>query len=151
MTLEHRFSAIVYDPIPQSRWPRGHFVEGLKLGLCEDCGFYHVFPYPEDSVLKAFYRQYEMPTAQANLAETARLLARSATPGATVVDIGCGDGAFLAEMHALGFGNLVGFDESPGLERAKQRGFGRFFRSSVGEFLAGADNNRWTRKGTRSS
>jgi SAM-dependent methyltransferase len=138
-TTQHRFSSIVYDPIPQSRWPRGYFVDGLKLGFCDDCGFHHVYPYPDDAVLKAFYSQYEMPTAQANLAETARLLAQNASPASTIVDIGCGDGSFLKEMHALGFGNLVGFDTSPGIERAKQLGFGRFFNASVGEFLARAE------------
>ena len=133
---QHRFSTLVYDPIPESRWPRGHFVEGMRLGLCEDCGFHHVAPYPDDAFLRAFYAQYEMPTAQANLAETARLLAKNASRDSTVIDIGCGDGAFLKEMHALGFDNLVGFDDGPALERAKQLGFGRFFRSGVGEFLA---------------
>jgi len=138
MTLPqaHSFSTIVYDPIPQSRWPRGHYVPGLKLGFCETCGFHHVAPYPSDEVLARFYGQYEMPTPQANLAETARLLASNAPKTATILDIGCGDGSFLTEMHRLGYENLVGFDQSPGLERAQALGFGRFFRSGVGEFLA---------------
>lgn len=138
-STRHPLSSIVYDPIPESRWPRGHFVPGLKLGLCDACGFYHVAPYPPDEVLARFYSEYEMPTAQANLAETARLLAKNVAASATIVDMGCGDGSFLKEMHALGFENLVGFDQSPGLERAKQRGFGRFFRSGVGEFIAEAE------------
>jgi SAM-dependent methyltransferase len=131
----HRFSSFVFDPIPESRWPRGHFVDGLKLGFCETCGFHHVYPYPDDAFLSRFYSQYEMPTAQANLAETARLLARNLPRAATVVDIGCGDGSFLKELHALGFEKLVGFDQSPGLERARELGFGKFYRAGVNDFL----------------
>ena len=138
-TSDHRLTQTVFDPIPESRWPRGHFVDGLKLGFCEPCGFYHVHPYPDDAFLSRFYSQYEMPTAQANLAETARLLGRNVTPESTIVDIGCGDGGFLKEMHALGFEKLVGFDQSPGLERARELGFGKFYRAGVNDFLKDAE------------
>ena len=136
---QHRLSSVVFDSIPESRWPRGNFVDGLKLGFCDDCGFYHVDPYPDDDFLARFYGQYEMPTAQANLAETARLLARNLASSSCIVDLGCGDGAFLKEMHALGFNNLVGLDQSPGLERARQLGFGKFYRSGVNDFLKRAE------------
>lgn len=135
----HRYASTVYDPIPASRWARGQFREGFKLGFCDACGFYHVDPYPDAVLLSEYYRQYEMPTAQANLAETARLLAKNVDADATVIDIGCGDGAFLKEMHALGFEKLIGFDQSPGLERASELGFGTFYRSGVEEFLASAE------------
>ena len=107
--------------------------------MCDSCGFYHVYPYPDAAYLADFYQRYEMSFPQANLAETARLLARNIPASATVLDIGCGDGGFLSELHALGFDNLIGFDQSPGIERAKQRGFGKFFRSSVGEFMGAAE------------
>lgn len=136
---KHRFSTYLLDPIPLELWRRARPIEGTKLGFCEDCGFYHVDPYPPLDYLTDFYRQYEMPTPQANLSETARLLARNLDSKATVVDIGCGDGGFLNEMHVLGFDNLIGFDQSPGLERAKSRGFGKFYNSSVWDFLADAE------------
>lgn len=132
---QHRFSKIVLDPIPKSLWPRGYYVEGHMLGFCDDCGFYHVDPYPDNAFLSKYYKQYEMPTAQANLAETARLLAKNVSTSSTIIDIGCGDGAFLKEMHVLGFKKLVGFDQSPGLERAKLLGFGQFYHAGVGDFL----------------
>jgi SAM-dependent methyltransferase len=39
-------------------------------------------------------------------------------------------------MHALGFRKLVGFDQSPGLERARQLGIGTFHKASVWDYLA---------------
>lgn len=135
----HRFAEYVLNPIPDSLWRKATNIEGTKLGFCETCGFYHLDPYPDAGYLAQFYATYEMPTAQANLAETARLLARNLDKSATVVDMGCGDGSFLREMHALGFSHLVGFDQSPGLDRAMHLGFGRFFRASVWDFLAEAE------------
>lgn len=104
----------------------------------------HVDPYPPAEYLADFYSRYEMPTPQANLAETARLLARNVAEQGVILDIGCGDGAFLLEMHKLGFRNLVGFDQSPGLERAMKLGFGTFYRSSVWEFLDNAEHGQRT-------
>jgi SAM-dependent methyltransferase len=136
MTTEgHRFSTYTLNPVPDELWRRSTPIEGTKLGFCETCGFYHVDPYPSAEYLGNFYSRYEMPTPQANLAETARLLAKNLMPGAKVIDMGCGDGSFLKEMHTLGFNALVGFDQSPGLERAKQLGFGTFFNKSVWTFL----------------
>lgn len=136
---KHHFTTYLLDPVPEDLWRRGQPIDGTKLGFCETCGFYHIDPYPSAEYLADFYAQYEMPTPQANLAETARLLARNVGSAAMVVDMGCGDGGFLAEMHRLGFSNLVGFDQSPGLDRAKQRGFGTFYKSNVWLFLDQAE------------
>lgn len=136
---DHLFPSFILDPVPTSLWRQATTIEGTRLGFCENCGFLHVDPYPPAEYLARYYSGYEMPTPQANLAETARLLARNLDPAATVIDMGCGDGSFLQEMFALGFHNLVGFDQSPGLERATQRGFGRFFKASVWEFLEEAE------------
>lgn len=135
----HIFKNYLLDPIPAALWRKAKPISEMKLGFCESCGFNHVDPYPPHEYLAEFYHLYEMPTPQANLAETARLLARNIPHDATVLDMGCGDGAFLKEMHALGFSNLIGFDQSPGLERAKQLDFGRFYRSSVWDFLTEAE------------
>src|SRR5688572_32452567 len=110
----HRFSTFTFDPVPEALWQRAEPIAGTRLGLCETCGFYHVDPYPLEDFLQRFYSTYEMPTPQANLAETARLLARTAPVDARVLDMGCGDGSFLKELHALGFRNITGFDDSPG-------------------------------------
>lgn len=137
--IAHHFSEYVLNPIPSGLWHQAAPIEGTRLGFCDICGFYHVDPYPDADYLAQFYTSYEMPTAQANLAETARLLARNLDRSATVVDMGCGDGGFLRELYALGFANLIGFDQSPGLERAQNLGFGRFFRASVWDFLDEAE------------
>lgn len=136
---EHHFKAYELNPIPTELWRKNQPIADTKLGFCESCGFYHVDPYPPAEYLIQFYSQYEMPTPQANLAETARLLARNVAPEATIIDMGCGDGGFLKEMHALGFNNLVGFDQSPGLERAQQLGFGSFYKSNVWMYLDEAE------------
>lgn len=131
----HRFSTYTLNPVPDELWHRSTPIPGTKLGFCDSCGFYHVDPYPSAEYLSDFYSSYEMPTPQANLSETARLLARNLQPSAKVIDMGCGDGGFLKEMYSLGFNNLIGFDQSPGLERAQQLGFGTFFKKSIWTFL----------------
>lgn len=135
----HHFLTYTLDPVPDVLWRKSKPVPGTKLGYCETCNFYHVDPYPSAEYLGDFYGRYEMPTPQANLAETARLLGRNLKRDAKVIDMGCGDGGFLKELHALGFNNLVGFDQSPGLERAQQLGFGTFFKKSVWTFLEEAE------------
>lgn len=137
---EHHFPTYLLDPVPDELWRKSKPIEGTKLGFCETCGFYHVDPYPSAKYLIDFYGLYEMPTSQANLAETARLLARNLQASAKVIDMGCGDGGFLREMHSLGFKNLVGFDQSPGLKRAQQMGFGTFYSSNVWLFLDEAES-----------
>ncbi|MCZ7635916.1 MAG: class I SAM-dependent methyltransferase [Verrucomicrobia bacterium] len=111
---DHLFPSFILDPVPTSLWRQATTIEGTRLGFCENCGFLHVDPYPPAEYLARYYSGYEMPTPQANLAETARLLARNLDPAATVIDMGCGDGSFLQEMFALGFHSLVGFDQSQG-------------------------------------
>lgn len=136
---KHYFKTFVLDPIEQKHWRNSEPIPETKLGFCETCGFSHVDPYPSAEFLGAYYSTYEMPTSQANLAETARFLAKNIPTSSKVLDMGCGDGAFLKEMHALGFADLIGFDQSPGLERAKQLDFGRFYNTSVWDFLAEAE------------
>jgi len=140
----HTFKRYVLDPVPEILWRNMAPIAGTRVGFCETCGFYHADPYPPAEVLARYYSTYEMPTPQANLAETARLLARNITPDDVVVDIGCGDGGFLQEMHKLGFRKLVGFDQSPALDRAKVLGFGSFYRASVWEFLDQAEREGGT-------
>jgi SAM-dependent methyltransferase len=135
----HSFKRYELDPVPAALWRNMAPIPGTRVGFCEECGFYHADPYPPSELLARYYSTYEMPTPQANLAETARLLARNIARNETVLDIGCGDGGFLQEMHKLGFTNLVGFDQSPGIERAKSLGFGSFYRASVWEFLDQAE------------
>lgn len=136
---EHKFSSFTLDPVPLALWRDAKAIEGTRLGWCETCEFYHADPYPDEKYLADFYTQYEMPTSQANLAETARMLARNVGHDATIIDVGCGDGGFLKEMHALGYRNLVGFDPSPGLERAEALGIGTFHKASVWDYLERAE------------
>lgn len=134
--VKHSFKEFVLDPIPDKLWRNATPVPGTKVGFCETCGFFHVHPYFDEAYLTKHYTTYEMPTAQANLAETARMLAANLTDkNAKIVDLGCGDGFFLNELHRLGFTDLYGVDQSPGLERAKKLGFGKFEHLSVWDYL----------------
>lgn len=132
---KHNFETYVLNPVPDALWRDAKPIPGTKLGFCATCGFYHADPYPSHDYLQEFYSNYEMPTPQANLAETARLLAANISKDALVIDVGCGDGSFLMEMHKLGFRRLVGFDQSPGLERAQALGIAEFYKASVWDFL----------------
>lgn len=139
MKPKHLFKSYIMDPVPAKLWRNGSPIPGTKLGFCEACGFYHADPYPSESYLKDYYSSYEMPTPQANLPETARLLARHAPLTARIVDIGCGDGSFLKEMHNLGYRKLTGFDQGPGIERARTLGFADFRYKSVWDYLGEAE------------
>lgn len=139
---KHAFSDHILNPVPDRLWRKGNPIAGTKLGFCETCGFYHLDPYPPAGYLIEYYKDYEMPTPQANLNETARLLARNIEPGAKVLDMGCGDGGFLRAMHALGFSDLTGFDQCPGLDRAIESGIGTYSRSNVWSFLDEAEAGR---------
>jgi SAM-dependent methyltransferase len=141
---DHTFANYVLNPVPDSLWRNMAPLPGTRVGFCDSCGFYHVDPYPSAELLARYYSTYEMPTTQANLAETARLLARNIGRSDVVLDVGCGDGSFLHEMHKLGFDGLIGFDQSPGLERATKLGFGTFYRSNVWEFLDRAEKEGGT-------
>lgn len=143
-TTRHSFQSYLLDPVPPTLWRNMAPIPGTRVGFCNECGFIHADPYPPSQVLADYYSTYEMPTPQANLAETARLLSRNIGHDDIVLDMGCGDGGFLHEMHKLGFTRLVGFDQSPGLERAKALGFGTFYRSSVWEFLDRAEREGGT-------
>lgn len=133
--LSHHFTSYLLDPVPDALWQRAKPIAGIKLGFCEVCGFYHTDPYPPENYLREFYGKYEMPTPQANLSETARLLARTARKEMRVLDMGCGDGSFLNELHKLGFHNLSGFDQGPAVERAKALGIADITTSNVWKFL----------------
>lgn len=138
----HSFRNYILDPIPPKLWRNAAPIEGTKLGLCDTCGFYHLDPYPSADYLAHHYSSYEMPTPQGNLPEMARFLSRSLNDKSlTVLDIGCGDGGFLAEMNKLGYSNLTGFDQSPGIEQAKKLGFGEFFNCGVTDYLANCEEN----------
>jgi len=93
MTMnEHHLSEVLLDPVPATNWRNCEPLPSVKVGFCDICGFIHADPYPHADFLSAYYSTYEMPTSQANLAETARFLATTLPKAATVLDIGCGDG-----------------------------------------------------------
>jgi 2-polyprenyl-3-methyl-5-hydroxy-6-metoxy-1,4-benzoquinol methylase len=141
--IKHEFTEILFDTVPEKYWRKGFFQPDTKLGFCDTCGFYHLDPYPDAEILKRFYTDYEMPTPQANLGETARLLASNlAHKNAKILDAGCGNGEFLLEMSKLGYTNLVGFDQSPGIERAKNLGIGEFYNKSIWEELDELENGK---------
>jgi hypothetical protein len=83
----HHFSTYELDPVPDALWRNSPPIAGTKLGYCETCKFYHVDPYPSAEYLGDFYSRYEMPTPQANLAETARLLGGNLQRDAKVIDM----------------------------------------------------------------
>ena len=137
----HKFSKYLLDPIPDELWRHSEPISGAKLGFCDNCRFYHLDPYPTDDYLANYYKNYEMPTPQANLSITARLLGRYIEKSASIIDMGCGDGGFLLEMQKLGFSNLSGFDQSPGVQRAQKLGLGEISNKSVWEFLNETERN----------
>lgn len=95
--------------------------EGARDGdlvLCESRGVAYQadmtagrVPYGDDYLAKV--RAYEdTPTARAVNRGRVELLQRHLTPGASILDIGAGSGAFVREARAAGF-DCMGFDVIP--------------------------------------
>ena len=90
--------------------PRGR----IELGFCRDCG--HVFNLAFDPARMRYDEDYEnaldfSPHFQGYAASLAqRLVDRYDLHGKTVVELGCGDGAFLHRICRLGDNRGVGFD-----------------------------------------
>ncbi len=91
----------------------------IELGFCRGCG--HVFNLAFDPARMRYGQDYEnaldfSPHFQSYAASLAqRLVDRYGLHGKTVVELGCGDGAFLHRICRLGDNRGVGFD--PGYRR----------------------------------
>ena len=95
----------------------------MKLGFCHDCG--HVYNYAFNPHLMDYNQNYEnslyfSPRFQQYAEELARrLVERYQLIEKHIIEIGCGDGDFLALLCRLGNNKGVGFDPShvPDLDR----------------------------------
>ncbi len=85
-----------------------------KVIECKDCGFYHVYPYPETDFLNAFYsKEYKDELSKINLREKV-LRIKKLADAREILDIGCGNGDLLQEFAIEGF-------EPFGLEPSQSR------------------------------
>lgn len=90
----------------------------FPLALCEACDLVFAQSIPESEWISAGYREAAFDAgiesafaAEAYAAELRRMLAGSARRQ-QALDIGAGDGAFLAQLLKLGFTNVVGVEPS---------------------------------------
>jgi SAM-dependent methyltransferase len=89
-----------------------------RLVLCADCGSVYASPAPAPETLEAAYRSaaydsgIEAAYAAATYARALRRDAGDSSSWAPALDIGAGDGAFLAELRKLGVDPLVGIEPS---------------------------------------
>jgi SAM-dependent methyltransferase len=90
---------------------------------CDGCGLVRLDPFPSSELLALAYpdtyHAYVEPASPISRkiiarsrAAVARRLARHLSPGATVLDVGCGNGALLAEIGKLGRYRLLGIEYS---------------------------------------
>lgn len=110
--------------------PRGT----IDLRICEDCTF--VWNAAFDAGLLCYSADYDNTQDHSAVfrdyraALAARLAERFALRGKTVVEVGCGKGAFLADLAQHGIAAAVGFD--PSYVGPEQRGCVRFVRDFFG-------------------
>jgi SAM-dependent methyltransferase len=77
--------------------------EVYKVIECKDCGFYHVYPYPDSHFLDNFYsKQYKDELSKINLAEKVARV-KNLTKKSEIIDIGCGDGTLMEEFKKADF------------------------------------------------
>ncbi len=132
--IQHHFSVYELDPLPDTLWRDTKKIEGMKLGFCESCGFYHVDPYPSESYLSEFYKSYGT-IQNADFGGVARLIVRNVSKDSKIIDFGCGKGGLLSELYKLGYRNLYGFDQSPEVDDAKKLGIGSFDKIGLWDYL----------------
>ena len=88
-----------------------------KVIDCKNCGFHHVYPYPENDFLNKFYsKEYKDDLSKINLIEKVSRV-KEQTKVKEVLDIGCGNGELLLEFIKQGI-NSYGIE--PSQDRAKE-------------------------------
>ncbi|WP_265445752.1 class I SAM-dependent methyltransferase [Acetivibrio straminisolvens] len=88
-----------------------------KVIECKDCGFYHVYPYPDNDFLNTFYsKEYKDELSKINLKEKVTRIKNLIESG-EILDIGCGNGELLREFEKQGFKS---YGIEPSESRAKE-------------------------------
>ncbi len=89
-----------------------------RLVECPSCGLLYASPAPTASALADAYGNADYSSVQesrcagATYAALLRRMVGSLPPGAAAIDIGTGDGAFLAELLAAGVEDVIGIEPS---------------------------------------
>lgn len=101
------------------------------VARCNRCGFHFAQQLASDATISRYYKavsKYDVAITTSALDQTridaaVSICQRHVPFDAMVVDLGCGDGAFLAGLQAAGFSNLHGIDPAP---LAAQQAHARF-------------------------
>src|SRR5687767_3926620 len=107
--LRTRFPSVL-DP-----WTRERFA----IADCTTCGLGHTVPRPAD--ITRYYASYHTPRSPLTRALCARRRVKrvaAVARGGTLLDIGCGDGSFLAAVREKGW-QVTGTELSPTLARER--------------------------------
>lgn len=76
--------------------------EEFKVIKCEECGFWHVYPYPDDEILDTFYKKdYSDNLKKHNLFRKVNYFKNKKIDN--ILDIGCGNGELLDEFKKHDF------------------------------------------------
>jgi hypothetical protein len=105
---------------------------GYDVVLCGDCGFAYADNIPTQQVFDAYYRdlsKYEYHQRHGRITDSDRrrfegistLIQPYITRHSRILDVGCANGALLAELKQRGFANVFGLDPSPACADAARR------------------------------
>lgn len=106
---------------------KAHGVENAAVLQCKDCGLCYLGPRPTVETIGAFYPQGYDPyhshdESKSTKATSKEFSIKPARPDSTMLDFGCGSGAFLSKMRNLGW-NVTGVDfSSHAVETTKSLG-----------------------------
>ena len=103
-----------------------------RVGDCTSCGFSFAYDLPDDATYQHYYRTLSKYDVSATLSKAdqtrfsaiARVIGQDLQADAIVVDIGCGEGALLAQLQAAGFSHLYGVDPAPNIPQVAQQKYG---------------------------
>jgi SAM-dependent methyltransferase len=123
---ESRLLEISLCPVCGNKWARPHLAipnSSFTLLNCTDCGLGRLFPQPSRELIGRFYPPSYygvtgakfVPMVEALVrvvgARHVRMLSRGLSPGARVLDVGCGRGVLLSSLADRGF-EVHGFEIS---------------------------------------
>lgn len=130
--MDHRLTGKIYSG-NELTWRSKDILPDIEVGFCETCGFYHAHPYPDNDFLTNYYNEYVMPCPlhKEERFRFARIVNTILEPHSSIIDIGCGKGEILRELHAQGFQNLYGTESGAMYNESKKLEFATILQYDI--------------------
>jgi SAM-dependent methyltransferase len=101
--------------------PLANINMSYRVGECLCCGFSFAFELPSEVTYQNYYSELSKYDTAIKASEfdclrfdeIANLCAQNLSKNATIIDIGCGEGALLSRLYKIGFTKIYGIEPAP--------------------------------------